>query len=399
MVLTDIRIQSTAATPPIPLVELRPSHLRPNCRADERIFLWKGINVPPLSTIDHPTIRLIETIASKALLRDTGSYGSGIRKFHVFCDIFSIRESDRLPATFEILHSFTLWVVTDPDIIDASQSGPMPFEPVSVSTARKYLAAIRAWHITQGWPAPLSDDQMTRISWSLRGLANLQGNRLKKPLQPPVTVHMLRYLKQSLDLTFPFDACIWAVATSAFWGMMRFGEVTVKSQKEFDGIKHLKRQDAFIQKDLNGKDYARLDLPSAKTAKAGEVQSVFFTVEDDICPIEALCNLSRVIPAGPEDSLFSWRDTKGKIRPIVKSKALSRINSVFNNNNWGTTFGHSFRIGGASFYLSQGVEAEIVRIAGRWKSLAYETYIRSFELVVSRHMANLTQSLPPPASS
>ncbi|KIJ35347.1 hypothetical protein M422DRAFT_212748 [Sphaerobolus stellatus SS14] len=330
-------------------------------------------------------IRLIEDIASRASLRDTGSYGAGLRKFHIFCDIFSIREADRLPATFEILHSFAF--------------GQTPFEPVSVSTARKYLAAVRAWHITQGWPAPLSDDQTTRINWSLRGLANIQGNRRKRPLRPPVTVPMLRHLKQSLDLLFPFDACIWAVATSAFWGMMRFGEATVSSQKEFDGLKHLKRRDAFIQKDLNGKDYARLDLPSAKTAKIGEIQSVFFTVENDVCPIEALRNLSRVVPAGPDDPLFSWKDTKGKIRPLVKSKALNRINAIFNNNNWGTTFGHSFRIGGASFYLSQGVEAEIVRIAGRWKSLAYETYIRSFELVVSRHMANLAQSLPPPASS
>ncbi|KIJ40877.1 hypothetical protein M422DRAFT_172916, partial [Sphaerobolus stellatus SS14] len=74
-------------------------------------------------------------------------------------------------------------------------------------------------------------------------------------------------------------------------------------------------------------------------------------------------------------------------------------NTVFNNNKWGTTFGHLFRIGGASFYLSQGVEAKIVRIAGRWKSLAYETYIHSFELVASRDMANLAQSLPQPASS
>ncbi|KIJ39299.1 hypothetical protein M422DRAFT_257905 [Sphaerobolus stellatus SS14] len=161
---------------------------------------------------------------------------------------------------------------------------------------------------------------------------------------------MLKYLKQSLDLAFPFDVCIWAVVTSAFWDMMRFGEVTVKSQKEFDGLKHLKQRDAFIQEDLNGKDYARLDLPSMKTTKAGEIQSAFFTVEGNVCSIEALYNLSRVIPAGPDNPLFSWRDTKGKIKLIVKSKALSRINIIFNNNKWGTTFGHLFRIGGASFY-------------------------------------------------
>ncbi|KIJ22293.1 hypothetical protein M422DRAFT_277344 [Sphaerobolus stellatus SS14] len=210
---------------------------------------------------------------------------------------------------------------------------------------------------------------------------------------------MLRTLKQSLDASFPFDACIWAISTCAFWGMMRFGEVTVKSQREFDGRKHLKQKDAVIEEDLYGKLYAKLDLPSVKTAKPGETQSVFVTVEDDLCPIEALRNLNRVVPAQAEDPLFSWRDHKGRIHPMVKDKALHRINSIFSRNKWGSAFGHSFRIGGASFYLSQGVEPEVVRLAGRWKSLAYEAYIRSFEQVVSRHMGNLTQGLPPSISS
>ena len=36
---------------------INPSPLRPNCRAEERIFLWKGINPPPAvndSRPDHP---------------------------------------------------------------------------------------------------------------------------------------------------------------------------------------------------------------------------------------------------------------------------------------------------------------------------------------------------------
>ncbi|KIJ48443.1 hypothetical protein M422DRAFT_247783 [Sphaerobolus stellatus SS14] len=166
-----------------------------------------------------------------------------------------------------------------------------------------------------------------------------------------------------------------------------------------NGRKHLKRKDVIIEEDLYGKLFARLDLPTAKTAKPGETQSVFVTVQDDICPIEALRNLSRIVPATAEDPLFSWRDSRGRIRPMVKNRALDRINGIFSRNNRGKTFGHSFRIGGASFYLSQGVEPEIVRLAGRWKSLAYEAYIRSFEQVISHYMANLTRKLPPSASS
>jgi hypothetical protein len=64
---------------------------------------------------------------------------------------------------------------------------------------------------------------------------------------------------------------------------------------------------------------------------------------------------------------------------MVKSKAINHINSILKSSGWGTLFGHSFRIRGASFYLSQKVDPEIVRIAGRWRSLAYEAYIRAFE--------------------
>lgn len=82
---------------------------------------------------------------------------------------------------------------------------------------------------------------------------------------------------------------------------------------------------------------------------------------------------------------------------MIKDTALEKINSVIMSHGWGTMFGHSFRIGGASFYLAQGVNPEIVRIAGRWKSLAYQTYIRAFELVVSCHLSNLasSDSMPP----
>jgi hypothetical protein len=60
---------------------------------------------------------------------------------------------------------------------------------------------------------------------------------------------------------------------------------------------------------------------------------------------------------------------------MVKSTAINHINSIFKAWGWGMTFGHSFRISGASFYLSQEVDPEIIRIAGRWRSLAYEAYI------------------------
>jgi hypothetical protein len=84
--------------------------------------------------------------------------------------------------------------------------------------------------------------------------------------------------------------------------------------------------------------------------------------------------------------------TKDQSIPCQNKKAMERINAIIAAWGWGNAFGHSFRIGGASFYLAQKVLPEIVRIAGHWKSLAYETYIQAFEQKASRYMGNVTQS-------
>jgi len=219
-------------------------------------------------------------------------------------------------------------------------------------------------------------------------LDNLLGSR-RKPLRPPITLNMLRALKATLILSDPFDACIWAMASCAFFGMMHFGEVSVESRAAFNPGKHLTRRDIFLGLDLAGKAYARLDIPSAKTARPEEIQSVYLIVQGTLCPIEALQNLASVVLALPEDPLFSWRDCSGTAHPMVKQRALERINNITAAWGWGMAFGHSFRIGGASFYLAQKVDPEIVRLAGRWRSLAYETYIRAFKQVASQHLSIL----------
>lgn len=73
----------------------------------------------------------------------------------------------------------------------------VPLEPVSVTVVKKHLSAIQAWHIIQGWPPPLLEEDHDHISWSLRGLENVQKN-CKHPIRPPITLNMLRALLEKL---------------------------------------------------------------------------------------------------------------------------------------------------------------------------------------------------------
>jgi hypothetical protein len=71
---------------------------------------------------------------------------------------------------------------------------------------------------------------------------------------------------------------------------------------------------------------------------------------------------------------------------MVWDTALDKIRNVLATFGYTSMYGHSFRIGGASHLLAQGSSPEIVRLLGRWRSLAYEAYIRAFEQVLSRHL-------------
>ncbi|EPS97344.1 hypothetical protein FOMPIDRAFT_63262, partial [Fomitopsis schrenkii] len=128
--------------------------------------------------------------------------------------------------------------------------------------------------------------------------------------------------------------------------------------------------------------YACLYLPSAKTAWEGEVQQVYLVQQGEhVGAIEALHNLATATPALPIDPLFSWRDHSGNIRPLTCSSALKRIGAILHSRDRNSSFGHSSRIGGAAYFLTQSANPEIVHIQGRWKALTYQLYICAFEQV------------------
>ena len=103
--------------------------------------------------------------------------------------------------SFKVLHSFAVWVASDPDILSGDLWKLGESELVSVQTVGKYLATIHAWHLLQGWP-PLDSCDHQRIKFSLRGLAKLSAGKRSHPIHPPVTVGMLTILKAALRLDY-----------------------------------------------------------------------------------------------------------------------------------------------------------------------------------------------------
>jgi len=139
MVFMNPTFSSSTLPPPV----LKPSPLHPDCAAQVRVFQWKGINTPPPSTILNRWLHDRESMVLRASISDPTSYGAGIKKFHIFCDLFAIPEEDRLPASFELLHSLVLWAMADTAISSPSSILALHSSPISESTVRHYLAALR----------------------------------------------------------------------------------------------------------------------------------------------------------------------------------------------------------------------------------------------------------------
>ncbi|KZV60013.1 hypothetical protein PENSPDRAFT_694647 [Peniophora sp. CONT] len=209
-----------------------------------------------------------------------------------------------------------LWYAADPAPSNfAFADGVTPFKPVSIKTTKKYLSVVRAWHIAQGWPPPLSGADYDQINWTLRGLAIIQVGKRRRPPHPPIIIPMLLTLRSLLDLDEPFQACVWAATCRAFW--------------DFDPAHYLTRGHVVFSRDTYDNELAILILPAAKTARPGEIQRVIIVSQPGpLSACDALRNLAQVSPAGAHDPLFSWIDNKGEVRPLVCKAALDHIDGI-----------------------------------------------------------------------
>jgi hypothetical protein len=198
---------------------------------------------------------------------------------------------------------------------------------------------------------------------------------------------MLAALNNGLQLSDPFDTCVWVICACVFWGLMRFGEATMKTRTQFDGAKHAKRADVWFSLNTLRRPYVHIRLLTAKTAKPGKLQDVFITKQPGpLCTLEALRNLAVIVPAQDSNPLFLWRDKLGNVCPAIRNTVLGCVQTVLAAYGWGSMYGHLFCIGGALRFLAQGVNPKIIRLAGQWQLLAYKTYIHMFKQVVSHHM-------------
>lgn len=347
---------------------------RPHVEAGDRLFfwvssaaisnraaLWEKLSPREVVYWDYniPSILAVSTRAT---------YGAGLMDWIVHCDTKNVPEHMRFPADKHILQSFIM--------LSSGEIGE--------SKVNNVMAALAMWHHIHDLPWVGREDPLVN---KLKKLAIAQAPAdTVRPPRPPVTLDHLLALRKLLDIvTSPFDAAVWALATSAFWGTCRLGELTSPSLNDKEPSHRATRGSSRLKwttKTQGGKPVtvgAQWFIPWTKTTKhVGATISISHWPHDS-SPLPALANhlLRNKLP--PEATLFAYTnpaDPRGW-SPMVKSVFMKRCTDIWKESKLGPCSGHSFRIGGATELIRQGLTFEWVCLQGRWSSEAWRRYIRN----------------------
>ena len=158
-----------------------------------------------------------------------------------------------------------------------------------------------------------------------------------------------------------------------FYGFLRSGEITVPSMAEFDPEGHLCEGDVALDS-LEDPAVVRVHIKASKTDPFCQGVFVFIGKTDNTrCPVTAIVAYLAVRgrSSGP---FFRWKSGSLLSREsLVKQMRKALSTSGVDVSGYS---GHSFRIGAATAAAAAGLEDSMIKTLGRWRSSAYQTYVR-----------------------
>ncbi|CDW96714.1 hypothetical protein [Sporisorium scitamineum] len=228
------------------------------------------------------------------------------------------------------------------------------------------LDALRSWHIDLGYP--VDGFAQGRLERAVRGIKRTFGLR-PAVSKLPITLPLLRAVLQQLPLTGSLGGWDRQVLSAAyavsFACFLRCGEVTWDQSSPTSLL---------VESVTWTADYAILLLPASKTDPfrlgAPLVVPRVGGVECPYAALRLICPVSR----HPKDPLFGLLDGR---KPLTRSFFLHHLRLAItrlglDNRQFA---GHSFRRGAATWAASQGIDAETIKLLGRWNSDCYRRYV------------------------
>lgn len=247
---------------------------------------------------------------------------------------------------------------------------------LAASSIKVYLSALRHKQISLGLPET-GHSAMPKLKMISNGISRAKskvpGPRELQRL--PITPYILRQIRTlwAPRAADPDTILLWAACTTAFFGFFRLGEILVPSDSSFDPTVHLSLADIAIDRRENP-SMVQIHLKVSKTDQERKGISVFIgKTGDDLCPVAAMASYL-AIRGNAQGPVFQYANA----RPLTKARFTDQIREALSTIGYDpkSYAGHSFRIGAASTAAERGIEDSAIKALGRWKSDAFQAYIK-----------------------
>ena len=235
---------------------------------------------------------------------------------------------------------------------------------LSYTTIHTYLSAISFVHKLQNNPDPTA---AFIVNNTLLGIKNLNALCINQWL--PITKDILHKLLQSLPFSTstPHEHSLWhAIYLLTYHACLRAGEVTLSKNSsnviQFSQLILQRNQWVSIQFNNFKHSQGRTPLLTIRAQPLGTP-----------CPVVALQQYLAIRGSNPGQLFQNSDNSPVTIEQFAANLKNAAIMSSLPHRRYTT---HSFRIGKATQMATEGQPEHIIRKAGRWRSKAYQSYIR-----------------------
>ena len=291
------------------------------------------------------------------------------------------------PTSNETILSFTAWLLD---------------KGVGASTVNTYLSGLRMAHMTLGLePQNLHTNLVNQVLQGKQNLENLDKVNNKNPTRLPMTITLMRILRKELKLTKLSETdrkAVWAVATLAFSGGFRPGELLCSKELSYDPAVNLLRKDIKVKHlNVGGEEtkILQIRLKAEKQNRKGGINLVdVYASDGKLCPVQAFEAWDRLNHPTRKEGPAFCRENGAALTKSFFNLTLKKTLGKHTNGLNGFISGHSFRIGMASLLGSLGHHEQDIMRAGRWSSNAYLSYLklpRTRRMHIAKEIAEATR--------
>ena len=261
---------------------------------------------------------------------------------------------------------------------------------LSIRTIKTYSFGIRAAHLESGseW---VCWTQRFLVYQALRACKRIFGEE-RRTDKLEITLDILRGLIRWADSKAGLAFCggahnvatFKAICLTAFFGILRKDNVTMAKANAFNPNRHLCRRDFdFSGTAKVGNVQARVLKVTVRHSKVIQFDNRCHEVllvenKTGICPFSAVSECFKLTPqSDPVGPAFVW-SSKRSFLPVTHAKFVACVKAGVASLGLDPKrySGISFRRGGASLAALKGVDKELIKELGDWKSDAYELYCK-----------------------